>query len=176
MNLLLRPSLRARRRTGRAAYLLTEVLVYISLLFVVLGAAYVALYRFMDHSIALRQNADDITAALHAGERWRADVRASTNAFVAEIVPGEIVLFLQGSTQNVDYCVLGGALFRRVNPGPWTRFLPHVKSSTMTPQARGAVNAWAWELELQPRARIKTPSRVKPLFTFLAVPHPNPGL
>ena len=40
---------------------------------------YAAMYRCIDSSIALRRNADDITSALHAGERWRADVRSATN-------------------------------------------------------------------------------------------------
>ena len=66
---------REGRRSKAAGFQLIEALVYIAVVFVVLGAGYEALYRCIDSSITLRRNADDITNALHAGERWRADVR-----------------------------------------------------------------------------------------------------
>src|SRR4029077_12950063 len=58
----------------QGGYLLTEALVYIGLLFVILGVGYLAMDRSIDNSVLLRRNADDIANALHAGERWRADV------------------------------------------------------------------------------------------------------
>ena len=60
-------------------YLLIEALVYIGVVAALLGVAYAAAYRCIDRSIALRRNANDITSALHAGERWRANVRAATS-------------------------------------------------------------------------------------------------
>ena len=64
---------------GQRGYLLIEALVYIAVVVTLLGVAYAAMYRCVDRSFALRRNADDITSALHAGERWRADVRAATS-------------------------------------------------------------------------------------------------
>src|ERR1019366_10279726 len=65
------------RRSGQpgashCGYLLIEALVYIGVVAALLGVAYAAAYRSIDRSIALRRSADDITSALHAGERWRA--------------------------------------------------------------------------------------------------------
>jgi hypothetical protein len=46
----------------------------------------------------------------------------------------------------------------------------------MTADKREHVTAWRWELELQTRATGSVkPGRIRPLFTFLAVPeHPTP--
>ena len=62
----------------QAGYLLIECLVYMSVLVVVLGLGLGAFYVCWDYSKALHYATDDITAALHAGERWRADIRSAT--------------------------------------------------------------------------------------------------
>ena len=82
------------RRTSLDAYLLIECLVYISVLFLLLGAGYVALDRCIDHSVVLRRTADDISNALHAGERWRADVRAANGNIRLENKDGEQLVYL----------------------------------------------------------------------------------
>ena len=56
---------------------LLECLVYIAVLAVVLVVTMRGFYRCWDNSKALRHNADDIILVLHAGEQWRADVRAA---------------------------------------------------------------------------------------------------
>jgi Tfp pilus assembly protein PilE len=58
-------------------YSLIECLVYIAVLAVVLNLSFVAYYRYEQHTRSLRRNADDITRALRAGERWREDVRTA---------------------------------------------------------------------------------------------------
>src|SRR5690349_18177766 len=65
---------------------LIECLVYISLVFVILGMATVAFYRCFDNMKSLRRNSNDITQALNVGELWREDVRAATKPvrFAAE--------------------------------------------------------------------------------------------
>src|SRR5207245_2560100 len=65
-------------------FTLIETLVYMSLLFVTLGIAFVAMYRSMDASAALRRNANDIVQALKAGEQWREDVRQVTGPVRSE--------------------------------------------------------------------------------------------
>jgi len=152
-------------------YLLIEALAYIAVLFVVLGVAFTALYRCMDHSIALRRNADDISRALHAGERWRADVRAAGTRTWIETTNQEPVLHLEGPRGDAAYRFADDTVFRRLGNGPWTRLLTNVKSSAMEPDRRQSVTAWRWELELKPRVKgVVKPSRIRPLFTFLAVP------
>jgi len=163
-------------RPGQRAYLLIEALVYIGAVSVLLGAGYVAMYHCLDSSVALRRNADDITSALHAGERWRADVRSATSQVRLESTAAEQLLYLEGASGTVVYRFITNALARRVGTGPWVPLLPNVKSSTMTSDRRKYVTAWRWELELEPRAQgsIK-PGRVRPLFTFIAVPERLPS-
>jgi Tfp pilus assembly protein PilE len=152
-------------------YLLIEALVYIGVVAALLGVAYAAAYRCIDRSIALRRNADDITSALHAGERWRADVRAAASQVRLENTEADQLLYLDGPGSTVVYRFTTNAVSRRVGSAPWVRLLPKVKSSTMIADRREYVTAWRWELELQPRATGSVkPGRIRPLFTFLAVP------
>jgi len=162
-------------KTSQRGYLMIEALVYIGVIVVVLGVAYSATYRCIDRSIALRRNADDITSALHAGERWRADVRAASSQVRLESTDAGQLLYLEGPSSAVVYSFATNAVSRRVGTGPWVRLLPNVKSSTMTADKREHVTAWRWELELQTRATASVkPGRIRPLFTFLAVPqHPS---
>ena len=162
-------------KTCQRGYLMIEALVYIGVIVVVLGVAYSATYRCIDRSIALRRNADDITSALHAGERWRADVRAASSQVRLESTEAGQLLSLEGPSTAVVYSFATNAISRRFGTGPWVRLLPNVKSSTMTADKREHVTAWRWELELQTRATASVkPGRIRPLFTFLAVPqHPS---
>ena len=159
------------RSCGQSAYLLLEALVYIAVVMALLGAGYAAMYRCVDSSIALRRNADDITSALHAGERWRADVRGAAGQVRAENTDAGQLLYLDGARGQIVYRFATNAVFRSVRGGPWTRLLESVKSSRMTADERQFVAAWRWELEIQPRSIGSVrPSRLRPLFTFLAVP------
>ena len=155
-------------------YLMIEVLVYLAVIAALMGAGYAALYRCMDSSIALRRNADDITNALHAGERWRADVRSASNRVRLEDTAEGQLLYLEGATNEVTYRFSTNALSRRLGAGPWVRLLPNVKSSTMKSDPRQYASPWCWELELAPRTQGSVkPGRVRPLFTFIAVPEGN---
>jgi len=162
---------RPRPARGQCAYLIIEALVYIAAIVALLGAGYAAMYRCVDSSIALRRNADEITSALHAGERWRADVRAATGQVRVENREGGQLFYLEGARGTISYRFATNAVFRNVSAGPWSRLLESVKSSNMIADQRRFVTAWRWELELQPRGKgIVKPGRVRPLFTFLAVP------
>jgi hypothetical protein len=154
---------------------MSEALVYIGVVFVILGVGFIALYHCLDNSVVLRRNADDVANALHTGERWRADLRAATKAVRLENSGAEQVLHLQSANRQVDYWSVTNALYRRVDAGPWARLLENVKSSAMTSEARQHVTVWHWELELQTRAHGSVrASRVRPLFTFMAVPPASP--
>jgi hypothetical protein len=160
-----------RHRLHDHGYMLTEALVYIGLVFLLLGIGYAAMYRTIDNSIALRRNADDIIRALHVGERWRADVRLASRGAAWDNTGDEPILRLQGSRYQVDYRFASGAVYRRNGTGPWSRVLERVGSSSMERDQRPMVTVWRWELELQPQTRGSfKPGRVRPLFTFLAVP------
>ncbi len=143
---------------NRRGFTLIEVLVYLVGLTVLLTAAYPAFEKTIRGSRDLRRNADDILRAVHAGERWRADVRAATGPIRVEgsrlVIPhsrGEVVYEFDGQT------------VRRNGQS----FLRDVKSSGMTAERRSRVTLWRWEVELtSPR---REPA-VRPLFAFEAVP------
>ena len=83
----------------------------------------------------------------------------------------EQTLRLESAEGEVAYRFAAGAVSRRIGTGSWSRVLDRVKSSSMERDARPTVTAWRWELELQPQTRGSyKPGRVRPLFTFLAVP------
>ena len=163
----MKTTLRAQER----GYSLTELLVYIGVVFLVLGVGYAALYRCIDSSVVLRRNADDVTSALHAGERWRADIRAANQTVRLQGTNDSQILHLRGARSEVEYRYADGAVDRRANSGPWVHLIRKVKSSAMQSDPRPNVTAWRWELELQPQAKGSArASRIRPLFTFLAVP------
>ncbi len=157
------------------AYMLVEVLAYLAVISVVLAVGYAAMYRAVERSVVMHRTADDIALALRTGERWRADVRtASQGIKVEKRADGELVL-LMAPGDWIQYQYEGGALYRRLGTAPWVRLLSNVKASAMQEDPRPGVAAWRWELELQPRGKGRTkPSRIRPLFTFLAVPQPKP--
>src|SRR6266851_4310227 len=66
-----------KTRHSTSGFSILECLVYIAVLGVVLSLAYTTFYRLSKYSRDLRRNTDDIARTLHAGERWRADVRAA---------------------------------------------------------------------------------------------------
>lgn len=160
--------------TQQHGYLLLECLVYIALIMGLLGVGYAAMYRCLDSSIALRRNMEDITSALRTGERWRADIRSATAPPRVEAVQNGQLLHLESPRGPVTYRFGTNGVSLRVGEGTWMNLLPRVKSSSMSPDRREHVTAWRWELELQPRttASVK-PGRVRPLFTFIAVPKPS---
>jgi len=173
--LLRRPGTRVSVHDARSlgGYFLMELLVYVGLVFVLLGIGFAAVYRCIDNSVALRRSADDITGAIHAGERWRVDVRAADRSVRAESGSDQEILRLLSAQSEVDYAFADGTIRRRHGDGPWSTVLEHVKSSSMQAETRQLVTVWRWELELQPHAPASVkPGRVRPLFTFLAVPQP----
>ena len=161
---------------AQRGYYLIEALVYIAIIAALLGAGYAAMYRCIDSSVALRRNADDITSALHAGERWRADLRSATSPLNVEASEGGQMLSFDSPKGIIAYHCSTNGIFRSVGGGAWTRLLSNVKSSTMKPDPRPSAKPWCWELELATRAKGSVkPGRVRPLFTFFAVPPTSPS-
>jgi type II secretory pathway component PulJ len=142
-------------------YSLLECLVYIALLAVVLNLSFSAYYRYDQHTRNLRHNADDITRALRAGERWREDVRTA-------IAPPHAIengVSIPQQSGEITYVFANGAIWRQIGA---TRalFLKQVKASTISEESRSHVDAWRWELELASSQKIVL---VRPLFTFTAI-------
>jgi hypothetical protein len=154
-------------RNRRRGYAIIECLVYIGVLFALLGVGYAALYRCIQNSVNLRRSADELTRTLHIGELWRADVRSARGGIRIETVAGEPVLHLATSAGVVDYRFAENTLYRRATDGPWTGLLQSVNSCRFTPDERRYGSCWKCELELKPRSKAGS---IKPLFTFIAVP------
>jgi hypothetical protein len=159
----------ARVRTG---YLLIECLTYISVFVVILGLGLGAFYVCWDHSKALHYATDDITAALHAGERWRADIRQATGAIIGETASGGERLRIPHGTNEIIYSFNAGEVRRRIAVSNFSELLlAKVKASDMLMEMRGPVTAWRWEVELTSRRK---ETRLPLAFTFEAAAQPTP--
>ena len=155
--------LRVRHQAG---ILLIECLVYIAVFAIFLGGGTAAFYFCWDHSKSLLYATNDITAALHAGERWRADVRAATGNISIATTPTSEVVRIPEAKQEVAYRFEAGQLRRDIPALHLSQLLlQKVKSSQMTTEARGPVSAWRWELELSERRK---ETHLPLLFTFEA--------
>jgi hypothetical protein len=154
------------RARGKSGILLVECLVYIAVFAILLGGATTVFYFCWDHSKALIYTTDDIASALRAGERWRADVRAATGKISVEMTAtGEVVKIPEGG-KEILYRFDSGEVRRRISSSEFSQLLlPKVKTSQMKLDARDAVNAWRWELELAQRRK---ETHLPLLFTFEA--------
>ena len=151
---------------GIRAFTIIECLVYIGLFAVLLGLGTVAFYRCFDNMKGLRRNADDITRAVHAGELWRHDIRAAARAI--QINEAGQTIRIPQRDREVFYWFADTQVFRKTGAeAPWLPLLSKVQSSQMTSDPHAHVTAWRWELELQISRK---DTRLRPLFTFLAVP------
>ena len=165
--------LRAAISGVRAGYLLIECLVYMSVIVVVLGLGIGAFYVCWDHSKALHYATDDITAALHAGERWRADVRNATGNITAEAASeGGQRLRIPAGTGVIIYRFTDGEVRREAGSSGFEELLlPRVVASQMIREPRGLVMAWRWEVKLASRRK---ETRLPLEFTFEAAARPTP--
>jgi hypothetical protein len=167
-------NLRSSRNISRFAHcraiMIIECLVYIAVCFVLLAVAFSAFYKCYDAYKGLHRTADDIARALRIGERWGDDVRTATAALRWDDSDGEERLEIPHKTGAIQYRFAEGALWRRTDGlTTWSQVLDGVKSSRMFAEPRGRVAAWRWELELKSR---RQSVKVRPLFSFAAVPQP----
>ena len=110
----MKPRLSIPRVGASAGYLLIECLVYIGVFAVLLGIGYGAFYVCWDYSKALHYATDDITAALHAGERWRADIRSATGKISVETTPEGERLRIPHGTNELIYSFNAGEVRRQI--------------------------------------------------------------
>ena len=152
---------------------LIDCIAYMALLALIFELTFAAFYRTTENSQSLARNAADIARALHAGEAWREDVRRATQPPQLEPADGNPVLRLPQSAGEVSYTFMEDAVYRRVLPNTnWVLFLPAVTSSTMYHESRQQVSSWHWDVELKGRQKV---ARVRPVFSFAAVPKKTPA-
>jgi hypothetical protein len=165
---VIRPPNMMNKRSG---VMLIECLVYIFVFAILLGGGMAAFYFCWDHTRAVIFTAGEIESTLHAGETWRADVRAATGDIVVENTTlGEIVR-IPRHEKEIVYRFSDGELRREIPAQNYSRvLLPKVKTSGMKTTPRSGVTAWRWEMELTPRRK---GARLPLLFTFEAV-QPKP--
>ena len=162
-------SVRVRSSYADRGYTLIELLVYMSVAFLILALASAAMYTSMDASAGLRRNANDISSALSAGEHWREDVRRATAPLrVEKISEDETILHIPQHEGEAAYRFSSNIVARRSGGGNWTPVLEHVKNSGFEADQRQKALVWRWEVELQSYRKAMT--RMRPLFTFIAVP------
>ena len=168
----MKPRLSMPRVGASAGYLLIECLVYFGVFAVLLGIGYGAFYVCWDYSKALHYATDDINAALHAGERWRADIRSATGKIAVETTPEGERLRIPHGTNELIYSFNAGEVRRQIASSDFLELLlPKVTVSQMVMETRGPVAAWRWELELTSRRK---ETRLPLLFTFEAAAKPTP--
>ena len=154
---------KSRRAAG---ILLTECLVYLSVFTILTAIGMAAFYFCWDHTRAVIGATSEITVALHAGEGWRADVRAATGKISVETTAAGEVVRIPEMGKEVVYRFEAGEVRREIPALQVSRvLLPKVAASTMQTETRGNVAAWHWELELTPR-RQETALPLR--FTFAA--------
>ncbi len=168
----MKPGSSISRRPARTGYLLIECLVYLSVIVVIIGLALGAFYVCWDHSKALHYATDDINAALHAGERWRADIRDATGKITVESTPEGERLHIPHGTTAILYNFNAGEVRRQLAASDFSELLlPKVAASQMVAETRGPVAAWRWELGLTARRK---ETHLPLVFTFEAAAKPAP--
>jgi hypothetical protein len=154
---------RVRKQAG---IMLVECITYMVVFLLLSGVATGAFYLSWDHSKALISATDDITAAMQAGERWRADVRAASGPIHVEKTPSGEVVTIPANGKDIVYRLNAGELRRQAGSDGFSAvLLPRVRASEMTMEKRGDVQAWRWELEVPQRRR---ETHFPLLFTFEA--------
>ena len=109
----MKPCSSISRARAQAGYLLIECLVYLSVIVVILGLGTGAFYVCWDHSKALHFATDDINAALHAGERWRADIRNATGKITVETTADGEQVRIPREAGGIIYTFSGGEVRRQ---------------------------------------------------------------
>lgn len=159
---------RTRRRCSCGGIMLLETIVYIAVLMILIGLALSICFRAMDNAKALRAAADDIGRTLNIGELWRDDIRQASGPIKLIEADGRFTLEIPHAAGTVVYRSEGSSVLRKVaGNSSWSPILRHVKQTAVRQDVGREVRSWRWELELETRS---PRARIRPLFTFQAVP------
>lgn len=150
----------------RRGIMLVDCLIYLAVTAVLVGLGMALFIRCLNAASDLSRNADDIAAALQAGERWRADLRLATaQPSFARTNGLELTIPKAGGT--VIYRFADDAIWRRAeSDATWTRLLDRVKHAEWNTDPRGPVTAWHFDVELKSK---RPNAKVRPLFSFIGV-------
>lgn len=144
-----------------------ELLTYLAVVGLVMSLTVTTFHQLIDRTRDLRRHCEDIARTTRAGERWRADIRASLATPTKETGADDASFRVPTRAGDVVYSLREGALWRSIgNEAKAEPVLRRVKSSDMTHETRGRISVWRWEIELQTRHE---GGPVKPLFSFIAV-------
>jgi len=167
------PPARRPKCSSQSGILLMEALVYISVVFILAGLATAFGFKAMENSKSLQRAAGDISRTLEAGEKWREDIRAAAGQIKLTLDERDLVLEIPRGAGRVTYWVEGKNVWRRpTDEAHFALVVKNLKHSTMhLDEARG-IKSWRWEIEL---ATVSKMAKVRPLFTFLAVPPKETG-
>lgn len=151
---------------------LIDCLVYMALFGLVTGLATACAFKLERQSREMRQRAEEISRALKAGERWRADIRSATNHPMLVPYRGQSLLRIQTKDGDVLYFFESGNLWRKpAQAREFGLFLPDVKQCSVTEDRRRHAAGWLCEIEL---ATKRKQGKMLPLFSFRAVdPRPE---
>ncbi|MBC8001114.1 MAG: hypothetical protein H7X97_00885 [Opitutaceae bacterium] len=148
--------------------MLFETIVYIAVLMILIGLALTICFRAMDNASALRAAADDIGRTLNIGELWREDIRHASGAVKLTDSDGRFALEIPQAAGTVEYRSDGNRVLRKASQSShWVPVLGNVKRASIRQDTGRQIKSWRWEIELETRS---PRARVRPLFTFQAVP------
>jgi type II secretory pathway pseudopilin PulG len=157
-----------RNPGAEAGLTLIEALAYIAVLAVIIAVTGKTFATAWDQSARIQRNTDDIKRVLRAGERWRQDIRAATGRIEPQTEAGAQGLVIPTAKGQIVWLVSTNGVRRSASAeAPEILLLPRIKDSQFVEDARTGVTAWRWDVELKPE---KKEPRVRPWFTFLAVP------
>jgi len=146
--------------------MLVDCLIYLAVTAVLVGLGMSLFIRCLGAASDLSRNADDIAAALQAGERWRADLRLAVAQPALDSTTGSELKIPQADGV-VSYRFADNAVWRRVESGAdWTRLLERVKHAEWNTDPRGSVTAWHFDVELKSK---RPNAKLRPLFSFIGV-------
>lgn len=150
----------------RRGIMLVDCLIYLAVTAVLVGLGMSLFIRCLGAASDLSRNADDIAAALQAGERWRADLRQAT-AMPVPAGTGDNELRIPQTGGAVIYRFADAAVWRWTETdATWTRLLERVKHAGWNADPRGPVTAWHFDLELKSK---RPNAKLRPLFSFIGV-------
>ena len=128
------------------AFTLIEVLIYVVMIaafIVISGSVY---QRATRQSLELHLQADTIRRVMHAGERWRVDIRAAARAPEWAWVDrngteGNVMRLTLSDGASVEYFMNERTVWRRHNQSEPERLLGTVRASAMVFAGRGGVRS-----------------------------------
>jgi hypothetical protein len=142
-------------------------MIYISLVFVLLGIAFAIFYQCQTRSVHLRRACEQMATALRFGERWRKETAAAASRPTLEQDSAWIKFTIPQKNGEVIYLFQNGFIFRKPADAELMQpFVEGVRKFNVVQERRGGIEGWRLELELFTYE--KNP-KIKPLLSFLSV-------